>query len=69
VVLQATGFEDVLPTGAGLFAVSDVEEAARAVRQIRADYPRHSRAAREIAREHLDSDRLLARMLAEAGVA
>jgi glycosyltransferase involved in cell wall biosynthesis len=69
VVLQATGFEDVLPTGAGLFAVGDVEEAARAVRQIRADYPRHSRAARQIAREHLDSDRLLARMLAEAGVA
>jgi len=69
VVLQATGFEDVLPTGAGLFAVADVEEATRAVGEIRADYPRHSRAASQIAREHFDSDRLLARMLAEAGVA
>ena len=69
VILQATGFEDVLPTGAGLFAVKDVEEAVEAIRMVRGDYPRHSRAAREIAREHLDSDRLLPRMLAEAGVA
>ena len=68
VILQATGFEDVLPVGAGLFAVGDVEEAAEAVRAVRSDYPHHSRAARRIAREHFDSDRLLTRMLAEAGV-
>jgi hypothetical protein len=69
VILQATGFEDVLPTGAGLFAVAGVEEAAEAIAAVRADYAHHSRAARQIAREHLDSDRLLPRMLAEAGVA
>lgn len=69
VILQATGFEDVLPTGAGLFAVRDLDEAVEAARAVRADYPRHSRAAREIAREHLDADRVLRRMLAEAGLA
>src|SRR5207247_944348 len=69
VILQATGFEDVLPVSEGLLAVSSVDEAAEAIRRVRADYARHSVAAREIAREHFDSDRLLGRMLAEAGVA
>jgi hypothetical protein len=68
VILQATGFEDVLPTGEGLFAVRDVDEAVAAVVEVRADYPRHSRAARDLARELFDAERLLAQMLAEAGV-
>jgi hypothetical protein len=68
VVLQATGFEDTLPTGEGLFAVHDVEQAADAIRAVRADYPRHSHAAREIAREFLDSDRVLGQLLGVSGV-
>src|SRR5262249_27761307 len=51
VVLQATGFEDLLPTGRGLFAVRTAEEAAEAIRMIRADYHLHSLAARALARE------------------
>ena len=66
VVLQSTGFEDLLPTGRGLFSVKTVEEAAEAIRAIRADYAAHSAAAREIAREHFDSDKILGHMLAEA---
>lgn len=68
VVLQATGFEDVLPTGEGLFAVGTVEEAAEAIHTLRADYARHSRAARELAREHLASDVILRRMLDQIGI-
>lgn len=68
VVLQATGFEDALPTGEGLFAASTVEEASEAIRAIRADYARHSRAARAIAREYLDSGLVLRRILEQAGV-
>jgi hypothetical protein len=68
VLLQATGFEDVLPTGEGLFAVSTVDEAADAIAAVRGDYARHSRAAREIAREFLASDKVLGRMLAAAGI-
>src|SRR5205823_2133013 len=58
VVLQATGFADLLPTGRGLFSVGTVEEAAEAIRAIRSDYARHSAAARAIAREHFDSGRV-----------
>lgn len=68
VVLQATGFEDVLPTGEGLFAVSTPAEAAEAIREVRADYKRHSRAARAIAHEHLDSEVVLRRLLSEVGI-
>jgi hypothetical protein len=63
VVVQATGFEDLLPTGRGLFAVSAVEEAAEAIQAIRRDYRLHSAAARSIAAEYFDSDRLLPRLL------
>ena len=68
-VLQSTGFEDVLPTGAGVFAVGDVDEAAEAMARIRADYEHHSRSARELAAEFFDAERLLAGMLSAAGLA
>jgi len=68
VILQATGFEHVLPTGSGLFAVRDVDEAASAVRAIRAEPERHAGAAREIARDYFDSDRVLTQMLETSGL-
>jgi hypothetical protein len=68
VILQATGFEDLLPTGRGLFAVRTAEEAAEAMKAVRRDYARHSAAARALAREHFDSNAVLGRMLAEAGL-
>ncbi|MEA2220341.1 MAG: hypothetical protein QOJ35_2967 [Solirubrobacteraceae bacterium] len=68
VVLQATGFEDLLPTGRGLFAVHTVEEATAALVEIRGDYARHAAAARELAREHFDGRRLLGDALELAGL-
>jgi hypothetical protein len=68
VVLQATGFEDVLPTGRGVFAVSSVDEAAAAMATVREDYASHSAAARELAREFFDAEQLLARALDAAGL-
>jgi glycosyltransferase involved in cell wall biosynthesis len=68
VVLQATGFEDLLPIGKGLFAVRTVAEAAEAMKAIRRDYPHHSAAARAIAHEHFDSDRVVRRLLAAVGI-
>ena len=68
VVMQATGFEDLLPTGRGLFAVNNAEEAAEAIKAIRADYHAHSAAARRIAEEHFDSGRIATRVLEEAGI-
>jgi hypothetical protein len=68
VVLQATGFEDLLPTGRGLFAVETPEEAADAIGAVRRDYALHSAAARQIAREHFDSDKVIGGLLARAGI-
>jgi hypothetical protein len=68
VVLQSTGFEDVLPVGEGVFAVRDVAEAAAAIAEIRADYTRHARAARELAHEFFDAQRLMAKMLEQSGL-
>ncbi len=68
VVMQETGFSEHLPCGTGLFAVRSVDEAASALESIRSNWEQHSRAAREIAREFLDTDRVLPRFLGEIGV-
>lgn len=68
VVLQATGFEDVLPVGEGVFAVRDVDEAVGAIAEVRGDYDRHRAAAREVAREFFDAERLLSGMLEQSGL-
>jgi glycosyltransferase involved in cell wall biosynthesis len=68
VVVQATGFEDLLPTGEGLFAVSSPDEAAEAIKAIRADYARHSAAARRIAAEYFDSDAIVSALMRESGL-
>jgi hypothetical protein len=67
VVAQDTGFGESLPTGAGLFAFSDTDCALAAIEALRFDYGRHSRAARAIADEYLDSRRVLTRLLGEVG--
>ncbi len=67
VVAQDTGFGESLPTGAGLFAFSELDGAAAAIEALRADYGRHARAARAIAEEYLDARRVLTRLLEEVG--
>ena len=66
--VQATVFEDVLPTGLGVIAVRTPEEATDALAEIRGDYARHAAAARELAREHFDGTRLLGEALDLAGI-
>jgi hypothetical protein len=61
VVAQETGFP--LPRGEGLLAFTDVDDAAAAVEALQSDYDRHARAARELAEEYLDSNRVLPRLL------
>jgi len=63
VVAQETGFSRFLPTGQGLFAFEDEDGAVSAVEELRADYVRHSRAARELACEYFNSDRVLTELL------
>jgi hypothetical protein len=68
VVTQETGFSNVLPTGAGLFAFSTMEEIVDAVSTINGDYKKHCTAAAQLAREHFNYDVVLPPLLAEVGV-
>lgn len=69
VITQDTGFGRVLPTGEGLFAFSTMEDVCSAVAEIDGDYQRHSRAAREIAREYFDAEKVLSSLVRETGLA
>ena len=68
VVTQETGFSNLLPTGAGLFGFSTMEEILSSVEEIDRDYPGHSAAARQVAREYFGHDVVLEPILKELGV-
>jgi hypothetical protein len=63
VVTQETGFGEHIPTGKGLMAFSTLEEAATAIRAVERDYRQHSVAAREIAEDYFESNRVLLGLL------
>ena len=63
VLLQETGWSKWLPAGSGLVAFRTPEEAAERAREIEADYPRHAKAAEELAREHLTSEKAIGKAL------
>ena len=69
VIAQETGFGRFLPTGAGLFAFETSDEVLASIETINHDYARHARAARAIAEEYFDSDKVLSRLLEKLGVA
>jgi hypothetical protein len=67
VLVQSTGIERHLPTGKGLLTFTTMEEAVAGIEEINGNYSLHSRAAREIAEEYFDSDRILTRILNQIG--
>ena len=68
VVTQDTGFSRQLPTGQGLFAVSEPEQAAEAIERINADYRHHCKAARAVAEEFFSAQTVGSRFLKEIGL-
>ena len=62
-VVQATGFEHVIPTGEGLLAFTTTDEAATAIERLLSDPDRHAKAARALADEYFDSRKVLPRLL------
>ena len=66
VVVQGTGFADLLPVGQGLLSFATPEQAVDAIREVHGDYARHARAARDIAGEYFDSAKVLERLLDRA---
>ncbi len=69
VVTQDTGFGNHLPTGAGLFAFTTLEEAVEAVERIAADSPHHERAAAAVAHDYFGHDIVLGSFLRSLGMA
>ena len=65
---QETGFSKFLPTGRGLFAFQTMDDILAAVDAIEADYEMHSRAARELAAEYFSAEKVLGRLMTQAGL-
>ncbi len=68
VITQETGFTQYYGGSKGLFAFSSVAEIADAVKRINADYKKHSKAARELAREIFEAKTVLKSLLDRAGI-
>jgi hypothetical protein len=68
VIIQQSGFTQHYGNDGGLFAFSSIKEIVDAVKAINADYAKHSRAAREVAREVFEAEKVLASLLDRAGV-
>ena len=68
VVTMATGFGTLCPTGEGLFEYTSEAEALAAIDAIAGNYSRHSRAARELAREYFAGEAVVGALLADIGL-
>jgi hypothetical protein len=64
-IVQDTGLDDTIETGLGLLTFTTPEEAMSAAQTVHRDWHRHARAARALALEHFDSDRVLRRLVDE----
>ncbi len=69
VLVQDTGFSRNLPVGAGLIAFTTLDTATDGAASIAQRYEEHADSARRIAETCFDSDIVLSRMLADAGIA
>jgi hypothetical protein len=68
VVLQDTGFGDVLPLGPGVHAFHTVMDAAAAIAEIERDYAAASAHASAVAEECFRADRVVGRILDVVGL-
>jgi hypothetical protein len=68
VIVQDTGFSESLPCGEGLFAFTTIDDAAKAVEAINRDYAGQCKAARAVAEEYFDSDKVLGAVLERSDV-
>jgi hypothetical protein len=67
-VVQDTGFSTILPTGDGIVPFRTLDEAVSGLNRVASAWKRHSRAARDIAVEYFDAERVLARLIDRAGM-
>lgn len=63
VIVQETGFSRVIPTGKGILAFNNVQEATEAIDLVENEYELHAKAARDIAVSYFDSNKVLPHLL------
>ncbi len=63
VVAEDTGLAGLYPLGDGLLVFNTLDEAVAGVESVSANYPRHARAARELAEGEFGSERVLGALL------
>jgi hypothetical protein len=68
VITQETGFSKFLPTGKGLFGFLTLDEILTAVDTIESDYEGSCKAALEIAQEYFAAEKVLGKLMSEAGL-
>ena len=68
VVTQDTGFGHHIPTGEGLFAFQTMGDILAAFEKINSNYKKHCNAAREIAWEYFDANKVLSNLLKSIGL-
>lgn len=68
-LVQDTGFSRNYPVGDGLVSFRTVDEAIAGAARVWHDYDRHCRAARAIAEEYFDSDKVLGQLIDQVDVA
>ncbi len=68
VIVQDTAFGKDLPTGKGLFSFQTMDDLLAAVDEVERDYEGNSRAAQEIAREYFPAEKVLGRLMHQAGL-
>ena len=68
VITQDTGFGAFLPSGKGLFAFTTMEDILMALEAIASDYEGNRRAAADIAAESFSAEKVIQRLLEEAGL-
>ena len=67
-ITQETGFTKNYGGDKGLLAFKSLDEIAEAVKTINSDYKKHSGAARQIAREVFEAEKVLKSLLDRAGI-
>jgi hypothetical protein len=65
-VVQHTGSSKLLPDREGLLRFVDVDDAARCLKAVEADYEHHATAARTLVEEHFAAHRVLKKLLERA---
>jgi hypothetical protein len=68
VITQETGFSKFLPTGKGLFGFRTVEDILTAIDIIESDYAGSCQAARDIAVEYFEAEKVIGSLMERAGL-